>query len=403
MVYAALPPEIISARMYSGPGSDPMLAAASAWGGLAAEMTSVATSYEAMITSLASEEWMGPASAAMVAAAKPYLAWLSATAAHAEQSTTQARTAAAAFEQAYAMTVPPAMIAANREMLQLLMTTNVMGQNAGAIATVEAQYGEMWAQDSLAMHTYAAQSAAAATLEPFAPPPETTNLGGTAGQAAAVARANADAAATKTLSAAPKALDSLATSSPAPATAADPPAPMPGLSDLLDNPAYQLGLTGLGQTVGVSNLGGNVINAVWRGMSGVVGAARLVGDGAAKAAGAAAKAVEGAAGAAGGLGGLGAVAGGLGNAGILGGLSVPSSWAAPAAAAAFGPVSGGTWQAAGGASLAGALSEAAPHGLPGMPGVPAAATAAGMAGRGGGFGMGPRYGFKVPVMPRIPL
>jgi PPE-repeat protein len=34
--FAALPPEINSARMYTGPGSGPMLAAASAWHGLAA-------------------------------------------------------------------------------------------------------------------------------------------------------------------------------------------------------------------------------------------------------------------------------------------------------------------------------------------------------------------------------
>ncbi|MDI3314987.1 MAG: PPE domain-containing protein, partial [Mycobacterium sp.] len=36
--FAALPPEINSARMYAGPGSGPMMAAASAWNSLAAEL-----------------------------------------------------------------------------------------------------------------------------------------------------------------------------------------------------------------------------------------------------------------------------------------------------------------------------------------------------------------------------
>ena len=38
MDFGALPPEINSARMYAGPGSTPMLAAASAWDQVAAEL-----------------------------------------------------------------------------------------------------------------------------------------------------------------------------------------------------------------------------------------------------------------------------------------------------------------------------------------------------------------------------
>ena len=78
--FAMLPPEVNSARMYSGAGSGPMLAAASAWNGLAAELRSTAMSYGKVITSLTGEEWHGPASAAMAAAAMPYVAWMSTTA-----------------------------------------------------------------------------------------------------------------------------------------------------------------------------------------------------------------------------------------------------------------------------------------------------------------------------------
>jgi PPE-repeat protein len=42
MDFGVLPPEINSARMYSGPGSGPLLAAATGWDGLAAELSSAA-------------------------------------------------------------------------------------------------------------------------------------------------------------------------------------------------------------------------------------------------------------------------------------------------------------------------------------------------------------------------
>ena len=53
MDFGALPPEINSARMYAGPGSGPMLAAASAWDVLAAELGSAASTYSSVVSSLA--------------------------------------------------------------------------------------------------------------------------------------------------------------------------------------------------------------------------------------------------------------------------------------------------------------------------------------------------------------
>jgi PPE-repeat protein len=67
----ALPPEINSARMYAGAGSAPLLAAASAWSGLAAELHSTALSYGSVVSGLADEDWRGSSSAAMAAAAAP--------------------------------------------------------------------------------------------------------------------------------------------------------------------------------------------------------------------------------------------------------------------------------------------------------------------------------------------
>src|SRR5579859_1393981 len=117
MDFGTLPPEINSARMYAGPGSAPMLAAASAWDALAAELSSAASAYASQIISLAEGPWRGAASAAMVTAANPYVQWMSTTAAQAEQTGSQAKAAAAAFEAAYGMTVPPPAVAANRTLL----------------------------------------------------------------------------------------------------------------------------------------------------------------------------------------------------------------------------------------------------------------------------------------------
>jgi PPE-repeat protein len=223
MDFAALPPEINSGRMYSGPGSGPMSAAAAAWDGLADELYLAAATYESEIVNLTGGPWRGPASASMAAAAADHIAWLKTTAAQAEQTSTQAKAAAGAFEAALWMTVPPPMIAANRSLLMELVATNILGQNTPAIATTEAQYAQMWAQDAAAMYGYAAASAGATTLTPFTPPAPATNPGGLAGQAAAVAHATGTLAATNTqtmlsrlTSTVPATLQSLA--SPLPST-----------------------------------------------------------------------------------------------------------------------------------------------------------------------------------------
>jgi PPE-repeat protein len=112
---------------------------------------------------------------------------MGAAATQAEQAATQARAAASAFESAFAATVPPPIIAANRAQLAMLVASNFLGINTAAIMATEAQYSEMWAQDAAAMYGYDGSSAAAATLTPFTPPQQNTNPAGLAAQNAAVA------------------------------------------------------------------------------------------------------------------------------------------------------------------------------------------------------------------------
>ncbi|OBH20450.1 PPE family protein [Mycobacterium sp. E3247] len=187
--FGALPPEINSGRMYAGPGSGPMMIASAAWDVLAAELGTAASAYNSIIDELTNGPWVGPASTSMVAAITPYVTWLGAVGGQAEETAGHARAAAAAFEAAFAMTVPPPVIAANRVLLATLIATNFLGQNFPAIAATEAQYMEMWAQDAAAMYTYAAASTTASQMTPFAAPPQTTTPDGESQQFAAVSQA----------------------------------------------------------------------------------------------------------------------------------------------------------------------------------------------------------------------
>ncbi|WP_439651136.1 PPE family protein [Mycobacterium intracellulare] len=180
--------------MYGGPGSRPMMAAAAAWDGLGAELATAASGYTSVIAELTDAPWVGPASVSMLSAVMPYVSWLGILAAEAEETAGQARAAAAAFEAAFAMTVPPPVIAANRVLLANLVATNFLGQNTPAIAATEAQYMEMWAQDAGAMYGYAGSSLAASELAPFTAPPKTSTPDAASNQSAAVAKAVAEPA-----------------------------------------------------------------------------------------------------------------------------------------------------------------------------------------------------------------
>ena len=174
--------------MYAGPGPGSILAAAAAWQSLAEELTSAASGYGSVVSSLSGGPWTGPSSTAMAAAAAPYVTWLSATGDQAQQTAAQAAAAAGAYETAFAATVPPPLIEANRSLLAALVATNVLGQNTPAIAATEALYGEMWAQDATAMYGYAGASSTASQVTPFTTPPQTTNSSGLVGQSAAAAQ-----------------------------------------------------------------------------------------------------------------------------------------------------------------------------------------------------------------------
>ncbi|BBZ46727.1 PPE family protein [Mycobacterium parmense] len=389
--FASLPPEVNSARMYLGPGSTPMLVAAAAWNGLGAELRSAASSYGSILGVLTGEQWHGPASAAMAAAALPYVVWMSDAATRAEHTASQAESAAAAYEAAFAATVPPPVVAQNRVRMAALVATNILGQNTAAIAATETQYAEMWAQDAAAMYGYAGSSAAATRLAEFTLPQPTTSPTGLTAQSAAVAE---QSTLSQMVAAVPTSLQRMAY----PASAA----PRTQAVDIL-----RLLLTGSGSgndaLDGFWNTwgpNGNIWNTVFS--SGFYMPSNTLapflgltgGEASGQTAAAAGEAAAGAAGeeVAGpvvGIAGPGpAFAAGLGQAATLGPLSVPPSWTASA------PLSGPLASSLGGTPMV-APPPAMAAGLPGVP------LGGGAAGQGYGRAV-PQYGFRPTFVARPP-
>src|ERR1700753_3892226 len=400
--------------MYSGPGPGPLLAASEAWDGLAAELGFAASSYGSALAELTSNSWVGPTSAAMMSAITPYIDWLTSTGAQAEETANHARGAVAASEAAFAMTVPPPVIAANRALLAALVATNFFGQNTPAIMMTEALYAEMWAQDAAAMYGYAGASVAAATVTPFVQPPQTTNPDGTSSQADAVAKAAAEPAgqaatvAQNAVSSAPTTTTQTAASTGLSTAAPNPNTFIGWLQTLYTNTVTNLGQGGWGLGLSSGNLNSmrqilQAYFAVGLGNFGYGLGQQLLTPAGAKAleqglglmpgaaAGLPLPPIGGTAGVSGAPFTASSVSAQLGEASTLGRLSVPASW------------QGSTPAAMEEARLVSASRPVAPTSNGMLNGVPMAGNAglgAGAGRRGSGYVV--KYGFRHAVVPRPP-
>ncbi|OSC28890.1 hypothetical protein B8W69_11045 [Mycobacterium vulneris] len=385
--FAAIPPEITSSLIYSGAGAAPLMAAATAYANLAAEVSTTATQWESIISLLTSEQWTGGGSAAAATAAQPIVTYLTETASTLEQASAQATASAAAFEAVFAAVVPPPVIATNRATQAALVASNVLGQNTPAIVALDTLYAEYWAQDAAAMAAYQAASAAAGVLTPVTPLTSTTD------PAAASVVDNAALGADSTGGTAQALFSPVSNAAdliPSPPWGAN---TFPGILGSIDN--------FIGTPAVFNGINGAVNTAAWFVMNTIPTAVSLGHTlGAVPAIAVGDVAPDGVAGITEGTmvrsvtpgAGLGAAASAAtGEASMVGRLSVPPGWsaAAPATqlASATAPLEGSGWTVA---------SEAAEPvtAMPGMPGMAGAAKGA------GAYGSGPRYGFKPIVMPK---
>jgi PPE-repeat protein len=264
----------------------------------------------------------------MVAAATPYVGWLSAAAGQAEAAAAQARVAATAFDSAQAATIPTPVIAANRAQLMTLIATNILGQNTPAIFMTEFEYMEFWAQDVAAMLGYHGGAAAvAAALPSFSLP--SFSLAGLTGLLGATPLSGALSSVTGLAGSGGSALTSALSPVLAPVLSAVSPA-LSQVSSLASGAGIsQIAQYGSLALQPASLAMSPMMMAVQAGMQAGNSSGALAGANAAGLAADMPKFVgdtvpKGLGGGA--LGGLGGVGGGLGNARLVGAMSVPPTW-----------------------------------------------------------------------------
>ena len=169
-VWMALPPEVHSAQLSSGPGPAGLLSAAAAWSSLSSTYASAADELSATLAAAQAGAWEGPTAEQYAAAHAPYLAWLMRASANSAAAAARHETAATAYTAALAAMPTLPELAANHAIHGVLVATNFFGVNTIPIALNEADYARMWVQAASTMTTYQAISTTAVTSAPQTDP-----------------------------------------------------------------------------------------------------------------------------------------------------------------------------------------------------------------------------------------
>ncbi|BBA88678.1 MULTISPECIES: PPE family protein [Mycobacterium] len=169
-IWFALPPEVHSTLLSTGPGPSALWSAAAAWRALATQYTDISDELTQLLAAVRAGSWDGPTAERFVAAHQPFLDWLAQAAAVANAAATAHESAAAGYTSALAAMPTLAELATNHAVHGALVATNFFGINTIPIAFNESDYMRMWVQAAITMTGYQAVSQHSVTATPRTSP-----------------------------------------------------------------------------------------------------------------------------------------------------------------------------------------------------------------------------------------
>ncbi len=194
--FAALPPEVNTGRMLTGPGAGPTMATAGAYSALAAQLTSAAANTENMLANMGGS-YQSPSADKAAASFMKHAMWLHEQAAVATGAAALVQAAAMAFSAAHgAMGVISAEVVENHaEKLAIIGTGSALAAagpvgavaaaafTGPALAANELRYLELWGEAAGVMGAYggAVVPMLAALPKPMTAPPIVGGAGGDPG------------------------------------------------------------------------------------------------------------------------------------------------------------------------------------------------------------------------------
>ncbi|MCV7342762.1 PPE domain-containing protein [Mycobacterium haemophilum] len=168
-----VPPEVTSALIRSGPGTDSLLAAEISWEKVCLGLLEAEYRFRGLVLGVQEASWLGESSRRMAAEASRISGWMHNAADEAERACNQAGAAARAYCSARDSTVSLEKIRANRSARKELAIQNIysLGAYTSEIAELDHRYHKMWSQNTYAMEVYESSVGdAVARLRPFDDP-----------------------------------------------------------------------------------------------------------------------------------------------------------------------------------------------------------------------------------------